>query len=227
MRPDAGFLGEIHEPQDVRVERPRLHRQGGGVGALGRHEQAFVAEGTVVAVGQALGVHADDLAPVVHEIHAVALYRGRRRHAGLRPVVVDVLLAFRDDRLPQQRAGLLVEAHEDSAIALVPRIARLLVVRADVDAPSGNDRGGIRLRSQRRRPEHVAARLRIKEIRQPAFGGNLVARPRLPPLRLIRGKEGEGKHNRRTRGDGRQTGGRSGHGRSLVACPESGQTKAP
>lgn len=83
------------------------------------------------------------------------------------PVEVRIFIAFRHDQLPEQLAGALGEAHQHAAIALVLGVARLLVVRADIDASPRDDRRGISLGAQIGNPLHVAPRRRVERVRKP------------------------------------------------------------
>ena len=55
--PDPGLGGEIAEPKDVGVVRPRSGRIGRGVGS-GYHVEGLVGERAVVAIGHSPGVEA-------------------------------------------------------------------------------------------------------------------------------------------------------------------------
>ncbi len=84
VRPDAGSLLEVQEPDNIGVERAGFERvrqrsfaalRRGRVGATGRDVRALIAIGTVVAVGHAAGIEADHFATTAHHVHAVTLDR--------------------------------------------------------------------------------------------------------------------------------------------------------
>ena len=149
--PHAAFLDVIEEPENVRVV-------GGDRGGLfaDRHRMTSLVEvRAIVAVGHAEQVQAHHLAAIADQIDVVALDRGRRADAGVRPIPVNAVGQFRDDELPEEVAGLLVQTQEDAAVALVFWIARLAVVRADEDTAASNDGRGMGFGSQWRRPFDV------------------------------------------------------------------------
>ena len=195
VRPDTRAGNQVEAPQNVRVQRAGFEQlaigrrtqqfgsrfradfvAGFGADRVGRgHVGGFVSERAVVAIGHAARVEAEHSAAIVHEIHPIAFHRGSGRHAHVRPIHVGILVALRDDELPEQFPSFFVQAHEHAAIALVLGIARFAVVRADVNAPPGDDRRGMSLRAEFDRPLDIPAGLGIERIRQPAFVGNHVA----------------------------------------------------
>ena len=146
-------------------------------------------------------------------VHPLAFHGRGRRHPLLRPVEILVLIALRHHELPQHLPVLFIEAKQHAAVACLRRVARRAVVRADVNAPARDDRRGMGMRPQRHAPLHIAARLQVEGIRQPALRGHHVARPRLPPLRLVRGGQAGGCEQAQQRGAAEEeTRGRHHHG---------------
>ena len=88
---------------------------------------------------------------------------------------------------------LLIQAQEHTPITRVFRIAWIRIVRPDEDAPARHHRRRMRLRSKIDDPLHILLRLRVETVRQMLLLGHQIARPRLPPLRLIGGEEGQRK----------------------------------
>src|SRR5207244_3275845 len=122
----------------------------------------------VLAVEKSFRIRTDKLAAIVDVIKAVALHRGRRTDTLLGPVIDAAGGELIVDRLPQEFAIRLAEAHDDAFIQrLVPGlvdvagIARLLVIGADKDLAAGNDRSAVSLRAQIDAPLDIflAARL--------------------------------------------------------------------
>src|SRR5207249_1267187 len=77
------------------------------------------------------------------------------------------------------------------------RVARFVVVRADIDAPTCDDRRRMRLRTELSRPPDVFARPRIKGTCQVRFTRDHIARPRLAPLWLVGSARGRACQNER------------------------------
>src|SRR5207253_556244 len=71
------------------------------------------------------------------------------------PVVHFARGEFGDDQLPEEHAGLFVEAKQDAAVALVLWIARVLIVRADEDLAAGDDDVAVGLRAEAGHPLHI------------------------------------------------------------------------
>ena len=115
----------------------------------------FIHEWAVIAVGQAFGVQADDFAPAGDEINAIAFDAGRGEQAKTFPVVHFARGEFGDDQLPEEHAGLFVEAKQDAAVALMLWIARVLIVRADEDLAAGDDDVAVGLRAEAGHPLHI------------------------------------------------------------------------
>lgn len=170
VRPDAGLGGEVEEPADgfVAGGDGARRRVGGGWRDFGR-------------------VEAHDFAAVVDEIDEAAGNSDGRGDAAFGPVEVGVFFALGDDELPEECAGLFVEAHEDAAVALFARVARVAVVGADVDAAAGNDRCGVGFGAELRGPLDVLAGFGVEGAGKMGLGGDHVARPSLAELRLVAG----------------------------------------
>src|SRR5262249_16987560 len=80
---------------------------------------------------------ADQFAGVGDVVEAPALHHGRRDEAYLRRV--DGLVELLVDDLPEELAGLLVEAHQHPAVAPDRGVAWTIIVGADEDASLGDD----------------------------------------------------------------------------------------
>ena len=152
VRPDARAGGEVEPPEDARREgagwRVRFHMLHSSC-CLPHRGRRFEAE---------------DFAAIVDQIDAVALDGNGRGDAALGPVVVDVLGALGDDELPEEGAGLFVEAHQDAAVALLRRVARVTVVRADVHAPASDHGCGVGFRAEFSGPFDVPAGFWVKGV---------------------------------------------------------------
>ena len=118
----------------------------------------FIFELAVVAIGQSIHVQAHHFATAGHEINAIAFNSRRGEQAEIFPVVDFAGSEFRHDQLPEKFAGLFVEAHEDAAVALMLRVARILVVRADENLAAGDSRIAVTLRTELCDPLHVLGR---------------------------------------------------------------------
>ena len=97
----------------------------------------------MVAIGLAAEVQALNDAAIVDEVDAVAFDGDRRGHAGLGPVVVNILFALGDSQLPFESSGGFGETEQDAAIAGTAGVAGEFVVGADEDAPVGDHGGGV------------------------------------------------------------------------------------
>ncbi len=106
----------------------------------------------VFAVEHALDVDANQLAAIAHVIRTVADHARGRADALLGPVVhlPGGQLVVRG--LPEELAGLSVEAEHHALVAFDLRAELTAVVRADEDAPAGDDRVAVCLGPERRAP---------------------------------------------------------------------------
>ena len=123
VRPHARRRAQIGQPEDVGIEGADRH---GGL-ILRSRMAAFVGKGTVVAVGHAVQIQAHHFVPVGHCIDPIAFHRRRRADAGIGPIEIDIFRELRHHKLPGEAAVVFVQAQENAAVALVPRIARLVV----------------------------------------------------------------------------------------------------
>src|SRR5579864_7480870 len=94
-------------------------------------------------IGLAAGVGANQLVAVVHVVDAVPLDGGGGGDADLGEVVLVGVGQLVVDRLPEELAVRLAEAHQDALVVLDLRVARLVVVGADVDLAAGDDRAAV------------------------------------------------------------------------------------
>ena len=210
VRPDARLGRHVEQPQNIRILRPdRLPRPGarredrrerGWRRGVRRAMPRLVLERPVVAVRHAFHIETHHRVAVGDVIHALAFHGRGRRHPLLGPVEIFVLMPLWHDELPEHLPVLFIEAKQHAAVAHLRRVARRAVVRAEVNAPARDDRRGMGMGPQRHAPLHIAARLQVEGIRQPALRGHHVARPRLPPLRLVRGGQAGGCEQAQQRG---------------------------
>ena len=179
--PDAGDGAHVGLPDDVGI----------GAGCLDRRfvvrslMSGFVFERAVIAVGEAGDIEAKDFGTITDDVDAIAFDGGGGGDSAVGPVEIAILIEFGDDELPVQFAGLFVEAHEDAAIALMTRVARFAVVRADEDAATGNDGCAVGFGAEAGDPADVLAGFGIELFREIALGGNLIAGPCFSPLGTI------------------------------------------
>lgn len=124
------------------------------------------------AVGPAVHVRAHDGAAVGGEVHAVAVHGGRGANAFIGPIDHHAGRKLREHGLPEELAGLFLEAHDDAAIdrfvlavrvlGIVSRVARAAVVRADENLAAGHDRPAVGTRTEVRLPEHVLLAVEVE-----------------------------------------------------------------
>src|SRR5262249_6538655 len=135
------------------------------------------------------------------------------------------------DRLPEELAGLFVEAHHDTLVALDFRVARVVVVGADKDLAAGDGRPAVGLRAQLDRPADVRALVGV-----PFLGDVLLAsvdeipvwsaaihRPVTIPclFRLLSVCRGHGARRRDNQGDGKKNTGDGQGGPASQGCARS------
>ena len=125
---DVELFAHVVAPDHVGVFVINLDRWLAFAGVVG----PFVVQ-ALVAVGHAVEVEANDLAEVGHDVDAVANDGGRRAHPQEFPVADLACAEFVQAELPDEIAGLFVEAVEDGSVAGVFFIAGRLVVGADED----------------------------------------------------------------------------------------------
>ena len=161
VRKNAQFIHHVVAPDDV------------GVLLAGRDERSLLAVGTehvlhdvfglvlvraVVAVRHAFDVEAEDFAARGDDVEAVAFDDRRGEQAEAFPVVDLAGLELGDDKLPVERAGLLIEAEEDGAVAEMLLVAWHVVVGADVDAAISDGGVAVALRAELHGELHVLLR---------------------------------------------------------------------
>ena len=182
---------------------PRL----GSTGARpARRRSALVDERTVVAIGHAVGVHAEHVATIGHQVDAIALDGGRGTNAQVHLVEIGAAAAFAQlghRQLPNPFARGLVEAQQQTAAGgPVARIVQGGVVGADEDLAVGHHGAGIVLRAQFGHPANIEGRADIdartvaalfaglETDRQALFVGGHVPGIASTPLRPIPGQRG-------------------------------------
>ena len=145
VREHAQLIHHVVTPDDVTVLRAELGRRLAGVEM---HIDGFILVRAVVAVGQAVDIEAEHLAPAADHVHAVADHGRRRQQAEAFPVVHLAGLELGDDQLPEEVAALFVEAQQDAAVALVLRVAHRVVVGTDENLAVGDGRVAVALRAE-------------------------------------------------------------------------------
>ncbi len=160
------------------------------------HVLAFVLVGTIVAVGLAVQIEADDFRAVGYDVDAISFHRRRGTETDRRLIQV---VAFpqqpRHDQLPlktpsaslrhNSTPGVRAPGVSTPGVALVPRILRCPVVGANQHAPLCDNRRCVSLASQIYRPLDVLARGRVETVWQALLVRYHVARVALAPLRLV------------------------------------------
>jgi len=194
--PNAGASGKIERPDDVRIERAGFDGWLPGNGLM----SSLVPKRAVVAIRHSVHIKAEDFAAIADDIDAIALDGGRRRNAAVWPIEKRVFCALRYDELPQEMTVVLIETHQDAAIALVPRVARFVVVCADKDAATRHDGSGVGFSAELCAPLDILATGEIEMRGQSAFFGNKVARPCLAPLRLVGSEQRANAQQQREKG---------------------------
>ena len=114
VRKHGQLVEHVELPDDVAVALLGFHR------FLIRLDRVvgLVGERPLVAVGHAVGVHAQHVAAVGHDVHAVAVDGWRGTDAQVHLVEVFASLAFIEfghDQLPEPFAGGFVETQQQSA----------------------------------------------------------------------------------------------------------------
>src|SRR5437870_5460406 len=127
---------------------------------------SFFAKRSLIAIGHPLSVETQHFAAIADDIHAVSLDGRGGGNTAVGPVEVNVLLALGHNELPEEFAGLFVEAHQDAAVSLMFCIARLAVIGADINPSSRNDGCGMSLGAKLRGPFDVFAGHGIERIGQ-------------------------------------------------------------
>src|SRR5262245_1635770 len=140
---------------------------------------SFICKWSVIAVCHSQSVQAHDFTTIADNIDTIAFDGCRRGNASLRPIKVRIFLAFWDNKLPKELARFLLKTHEHAAVALMVRITRRAIIRPNVNASIGDNRGRMRLSAELRRPFDMLTCLYIKRLRKSFFIRNHVASPRL------------------------------------------------
>lgn len=120
MRENAELGANIADPEDVGA----FGSDFGGL-AIVQGEFSFVHERTLIAVGLTLDVEADDFAAIGDDVAAVTFDGWRGADADVFPVADFTGAELGDDELPEEFAGLFVEAHEHATVARLFGIAGL------------------------------------------------------------------------------------------------------
>ena len=147
----AEFLAHIINPEDIRM----FIAEDDGFHGIGGHVFRLVLEYSVVAVGHAIHVEADDFTAVGDDISLIAGDGGRGAEADEFPVADLAGTELRDDQLPEEIAGFLIEAQQVPTVAGLAGIARRFVIRADEDLAVGDDRVAVGLGAELGGPEDV------------------------------------------------------------------------
>ena len=127
VRKHAQLIHHVIAPNNIRVFGADFGWRFAGAD----HVFRFVFKGAIIPIGHPINVQAHDFAAAGHDVDAVALNGRRRQQPKVLPVIHLAGFQFRDHQLPQEFTGLLIEHHQDAAVALMLRIAWRFVVRAD------------------------------------------------------------------------------------------------
>ena len=167
MLEHAEFLIHVVNPDDIRIGRTRLNGNRLAIGAGGSHEVGLVSE-SLITIGHAFHVQADDLAAIGRHVGAVSDDRRTGADAEVFPVIHLARAHLGRCELPQELAGLLFENHHDAAVANVLIVARAFIVGAHIDTAIGDDRRTIGLRAELRHPEAVLGGAHVHVFRRSA-----------------------------------------------------------
>src|SRR6266446_6438199 len=85
-------------------------------------------------------IEAQNFPTIADQIHAVVLDSYGRSDAALRPIEINILIALAHDQLPEVTACGFVETHQYAPITLLLRIARMAIIRANVNAATSDNR---------------------------------------------------------------------------------------
>src|SRR5262249_24974554 len=96
-----------------------------------------------LVVGVAVDVGTDDLAAIADVVEAGGPGPGAGADPLVGPVAGTADWQLIVNRLPEELAGLFVEAHHNALVALDFRVARVVVVGADKDLAPGNSRPAV------------------------------------------------------------------------------------
>ena len=209
VREHAHLIHHVIDPDDVAVLCAGFDGRGfafGGFAAIQQHifDDVFrlVLERAVVAVGHAVHVETHHFTPAGDDINAVAFDGGGREDAEAFPIVDLAGGELGHNLLPEERAGLFIEAHENAAVALVPFVARRFVVGADENFAACDRHVAVALRAELGDPLEVLDCVRADVVRagleldlaerigQTALGRIHVADILAAPLRPVGGVGG-------------------------------------
>src|SRR6266566_3281372 len=88
-------------------------------------------------------IEAQHIPSIADQINPVTFHGHRRSNSTLGPIKINILIALWDHELPEEPARLLVETHQDAAVALLFGVSRVSVIRANVHTAGGNYRSGM------------------------------------------------------------------------------------
>ena len=149
---DAQVIHHVVAPDNVGILGAGFDRRRWTLGRLAAVQHdifddvfGLVLEWAVVAIGHAVEVEAENFAAAGDQVNAIALDGWRGEQPEVFPVVDFAGGQLGHDQLPEEFAGLLVEAHQDAAVPLVARVARVFVVRADEHLAGGDGHVAIAL----------------------------------------------------------------------------------
>ena len=163
VRTDVELVDGIETPEDIGVVFVQFERWIAVAGDVLR----FVRERPVVAIGQAVGVQAEDVAGTADDIDAISVHRGRRADAQILKSVMHLVgqpvRAVWNDQLPEQGPRRFIKALDQSLVMTpAPRVvAKRQRVGTDVDLAAGDGWVSIRGRTQASRPFQVVIHRRI------------------------------------------------------------------
>ena len=147
MRERTNFLEHIEPPDHIGIDLARI---------------GFVLHPPVVlAVAEAFDVECHDLAPVRDVIDDAVLDQRGGAHALVGPVMDSASGQLRVGVLPEQLTVFFAEGHEDTHVALLPRISDGFVVCTDQHDALGDDLVAVGLRAEFRHPFNVPAGIDI------------------------------------------------------------------
>ena len=109
----------------------------------------------VISIRHPGHVEADHFAPVGHKPHAISFHGRRGAEADVFPVAHLASAKLGDDELPGEGTVLLIEGHEDPAVALLLFIAGRFVVGSNDHQTTGYDGVSVSLGTELRRPLDV------------------------------------------------------------------------
>ena len=112
-------------------------------------------EGPVIAVGKTIHIEADNLATICHYPESIFFHGRRRAKSYILPVADLAGSELGRNKLPEKFTGLLIKAHQVSAIHNVALISGGFVIRSGKHFPKGYRSCPIGLRAQLGDPANV------------------------------------------------------------------------